>query len=474
NGGFWDGKQEEEYDLLGSDYYVVALGNDADNISVAEKLRCLVGKAHLEKKAGAEKDHTVIAYAVFDSKVAEVLNQERLYACCTPEENDIYTYAFGSLDSVYSCDNVYMTQSRLLAEETGARYEKEHRASYLSDHKKRAENEDRNYSYWSNMAKALHVKYKIFSLGWIEKSVFDGVDAQKAEAKKQFLRYKKMALADGKGSVIFEGESEIPRLAEQKELLAWLEHRRWCAYTRAEGYRYTSETIKNLDLNEENHKNMPLKLHPCLVEAERPQGKPYRHPQVEALFVKGKSDEQVEKELDALENLPLDRLDRLSCLMRRQQLHRNIQTYDFKEFDRPAFDFDGYRLFSQMKKELKGYGVSSVEELFVSEENEDLSVFLKEEKEWDFFYPVLKVKEGLQRKYYVIEENDTVGFLFNHYGKREDWNKSVFIFEKSLFMTRFAFAVALLRHWKELVREIKRKKQEEKEKEKEDVSSETC
>jgi hypothetical protein len=45
-------------------------------------------------------------------------------------------------------------------------------------------------------------------------------------------------------------------------------------------------------------------------------------------------------------------------------------------------------------------------------------------------------------------------------------------------MTRFAFAAALLRHWKELVREIKRKKQEEKEKEKEkekeDVSSETC
>ena len=53
-------------------------------------------------------------------------------------------------------------------------------------------------------------------------------------------------------------------------LLAWLEHRRWTAFTRTRGYRYTAEINKNLELNGTNHKNMELKLHPCLIEAKKP------------------------------------------------------------------------------------------------------------------------------------------------------------------------------------------------------------
>lgn len=36
------------------------------------------------------------------------------------------------------------------------------------------------------------------------------------------------------------------------------------------GYQYSGEFKKNLQLNGENHKNMELKLHPCLIEAKKP------------------------------------------------------------------------------------------------------------------------------------------------------------------------------------------------------------
>ena len=499
NGGFWDGKQEEDYSLLGADYYIVALGSDADNISVAEKLRCLVGKAHLERKTFEDDtaDHTVIAYAVFDSKIAEALNQQQLYSCYDIEKKDIYTYAFGSLDSVYSFDNVNMTQSRLLAEETGVRYQKVQGDSYLAAHKKRSDGDDENYKYWSNMAKVLFIKYKIFSLGWIKKSVFDGEEVHKKETEAQFLRYKRMALADGtnSASVTFDGENEIPCFAEQKELLAWLEHRRWCAYTRAEGYRYTAEVIKNLDLKGKSHKNMSLKLHPCLVEAERPVGKTYRHPKVISVFESKKTNEDVKKELDALEDEPLDRLDRLSCLMCREKLTRHIKAGDFKEYDRPAFDFDGYKLQDQMKQELKDRGVVLPKVLTDPEKCKDLFVQVKMENgetKLDRFIPVSKVKECLQRKYHKIEKNDVTGFLLELYSKKNEdkknedkknedkknedkknEDKKVFIFEESLFMTRFAFCKAILRYRKEYFQALKEKKQAEKRKEQEDVSTET-
>ena len=55
-------------------------------------------------------------------------------------------------------------------------------------------------------------------------------------------------------------------LYHYRHVLAWLEHRRWSAYTRTMGYRST-DAMERYYFAENNHKNMSLKLHPCLVEA---------------------------------------------------------------------------------------------------------------------------------------------------------------------------------------------------------------
>jgi hypothetical protein len=58
-------------------------------------------------------------------------------------------------------------------------------------------------------------------------------------------------------------------LEDRKHMLAWVEHRRWNAFTRTMGYQSTDALEKNL-ASYASHKNMPLKLHPCLVEAKMP------------------------------------------------------------------------------------------------------------------------------------------------------------------------------------------------------------
>ena len=58
-------------------------------------------------------------------------------------------------------------------------------------------------------------------------------------------------------------------LCQKRHYLAWLEHRRWCAYTRTMGYRFT-DAFGKYYLERLHHKNDALKLHPCLVEARWP------------------------------------------------------------------------------------------------------------------------------------------------------------------------------------------------------------
>ena len=155
-GGIWDNDSCETENILNSDYFIVALGNDADNISVGENLRRMIGKKHLEEKDEKNVNQVVIAYAVFNTKLAGNLNNQRHYYCKSKDRADIYMYAFGGLDEVYSCDNIYMSKNKLLAESAGASYEKVKMKLYhIDDHKKRSNNEDKNYTHWSDLARAI-------------------------------------------------------------------------------------------------------------------------------------------------------------------------------------------------------------------------------------------------------------------------------------------------------------------------------
>ena len=277
--GFLDDHSEGMQELIDSDYFIVALGNDADNISIADKIRRLVGKKHLEETEKNISGNVVIAYAVFNSELVNTLNNEKLYQCRSFGKNDIYMYAFGSLDEVYSCDNVYMSKTKLLAKAVGDAYNKSRsNETHISENKKRATNQDKNYSYWADMARAMHIKYKVFSLGLIEKSVFDvNSDELQKHINEKCELYKEVALAvkaaENENTPVLKPEAYelYNALKVKKHLLAWLEHRRWVAFTRTMGYQYTDEFKKNLALNGKSHKNMDLKLHPCLVEARKPE-----------------------------------------------------------------------------------------------------------------------------------------------------------------------------------------------------------
>lgn len=289
-GGFWNDSSEEIKSLLESDYFIVALGNDADNISIADRLRCSIGKTHLETTGNS----VVIAYAVFDSKLSKLLNKKSHYKyCCNNKKSDIFMYSFGALEQVYSCENIYMSKSMLLAEKIENDYF--NLQEHIKDNKRRVlKEEDSNFSYWASLARAMHIKYKIFSLGLLEKSIFDfwqdeenGIKKNEEHVQEKFDLYKQIATLKEPDKASTDVQEKYYDIEGKKHYLAWLEHRRWNAFTRTLGYRHTSDYKKNFELNGVNHKNMELKLHPCLIEAEFPllnDDKTYQNSELKKIF----------------------------------------------------------------------------------------------------------------------------------------------------------------------------------------------
>ncbi|MBQ7088275.1 MAG: hypothetical protein IJN04_01355 [Clostridia bacterium] len=236
---------------LQSEYFVVALGSDADNIAVAEKLRSHIGKKHVE--LDGPMAHTVIAYVVYDPELCDALNARHDETA----QYGVYMHAFGSLDEVYSSDNVFMSKSRVLAEQTGLAYQQRNPDAHKEEQAGR-EDKKTNYNYCSDLARAMHIKYKIFSLGWIQHSLFCQPDERQTEMERLSLQYRRVCGVD-KELLATEDQSERRDLEKKRERLAWLEHRRWNAFLRSIGYRHIAGTADHT-----------LKLHWCLVEAGDP------------------------------------------------------------------------------------------------------------------------------------------------------------------------------------------------------------
>ncbi len=336
SGKFWDTTSPTAEVLAETNYFVVALGSDADNIEVADHLRIYIGQNRILQH---KRINTVIAYAVYDTVLSSMLNQQCRYrtgdlaqepdrkngndrvAVCSEEKSretckrcgecvrcktcarcercdrhDIYMLAFGDLCQVYSVKNIQMTEHSVLAEETGAAYQNEQRQSIFSQNRERGKENFDSYTYWANMARALHLKYKVYSLGGITKSVFNcPKDSQRRKASEDACAdYIYMAITEGKEGFPQEETAFAERFREKRVQMAWLEHRRWNAFLRSCGFRSatikkseqagenaveeTSETLQSESacfLIEEyfrtvgSHKNLSFKLHPYLVECPK-------------------------------------------------------------------------------------------------------------------------------------------------------------------------------------------------------------
>jgi len=293
--------------VLDTHYFVVALGADETNISVANKLRREIGAHHLKC---SEYLRTVISYVVYDAELCNTLNRERFYSYCLSKKArgaDLCMHCFGSLEQMYGTENVFMGHQL-----------KDGKKKLRDIEKKRLRDD---YSHWSTLARETHVSYKVFSAGMLSKSVFDLAKDGEEKLEERRAELYKTALDKYRKKIYGEGYD-----ASLVHRLGWLEHRRWCTFMRSRGFRCTDkypEYFKTLG----NHKHMELKLHPCLVEFA-PAG-------INAEFdARGMIVRQ--KLLYGTNNGYTDLLDDVTVTLNTISPGR----YDFKYYDYPVNDFD--------------------------------------------------------------------------------------------------------------------------------------
>lgn len=299
--------------ILGADYFMVALGKDEDNISVANTLCRAIGKNRLEQNLSGEK---IIAYVVYDSELAKLLNEKQYYGVLETLP-DVYMKAVGSLEEVYSVQNVFMSEYNAFAKASHKHYLlQQGRSTRAENHRKRREDD---YKFWANMARAMHKKYKFYSMGLIKTSLFDyAKDPEGRQKALEDARKQYQLLVTGKVAMTDAEKEEHRKLLHR---VAWLEHRRWNAFTRVKGFRQTTAYDQYAEARED-YKHMELKLHPCLLECDQ-----------EGIRAKLRDNGKIVGALKATpeQRKKFDLLDQLSYHL----FEKGYNSYDFKIYDYP-------------------------------------------------------------------------------------------------------------------------------------------
>jgi hypothetical protein len=213
--------------LAKTDYYVVALDTDEQNIQLAEQLKVKITR---ELYQSGSTHHPVIAPAVEDHRIAQAAR------CLEPKPYHPYVTPFASREIRYSCKNVFLSNFT------------EREITVKSIYQKIHQQKDRNdiYATQSSAARAVHAPYKLFGLKLLSQvKMTDDIAT----------RYKIHQM--------------VSLTEEQDDRFAWVEHRRWNAYIRTQGFtRPTEEQYRRIFEKDGLEKSIPLKLHPCLVESQ--------------------------------------------------------------------------------------------------------------------------------------------------------------------------------------------------------------
>lgn len=232
-------KQVAAKQLIDCDYFFVALGDDALNIRIAEKIyRAIAIRNSAEKK----QKNVVITYVVYDSNLCRELNEtfKIFLKNSTAANKNITLRAVGSIDKTYSFSNIikkeYMCKKLKYDERDDASSPAGKKAFShqewvkLSNMMSIAENP---YNFWSSYARDMHYIYKLFCV-----------------YSKECTSLEDLKNINGKNP-----EYICEEIDDTAIRLAWIEHRRWCAYMRANGFKQSD--TKDVKL---------LKTHWCLVE----------------------------------------------------------------------------------------------------------------------------------------------------------------------------------------------------------------
>ena len=230
-----DKKDTTGFSLLLSDYFIIALGSDNLNITTAVNIDRKIRREALNERKDLNEfisNKPVIAYSVYDSKINEELNK------INSQNNYTYLHAFASLKKIYSCKNIFMNNIKALAYDINKKHNKEDEAKFMKD----------EYNWWSSIARTFHFNYKVFSIRLLELT-----KKHEDVTEDEITNYWK---------TVQENETFNKRVS-------WLEHRRWNAFMRTKGFTAPTESQwEQYAFKEDNdHKNIPLKLHPCIVES---------------------------------------------------------------------------------------------------------------------------------------------------------------------------------------------------------------
>lgn len=220
-----------------ADYVMIDLGDDGRTFSVANYVKRIIDTKYVDRR------NIPVTFAIENSAFAEEINNAGRNA-----SDRCFLYAFGSLKSRYDFFHIFQPQMEKDA---------------LSVHRTHESPEKiySNYDRKSSLASALHLSYKFLSLNLIPR-----------EHLQRLLKL----------SLIYQCK-ENRNLFDNLSLkchLYWLEHRRWCAYMRSEGYICPTvkevfdpifmETAEKDDFAEELKKQKKAlqrhRLHCCLLE----------------------------------------------------------------------------------------------------------------------------------------------------------------------------------------------------------------
>lgn len=311
----------EKFALCDSDYFVVAIGSDENNILVANKIRQFIGRDLLTDRTNRR---AVINYVVYDKDVCETLN-------ASSDKNGIYMNAFGNFRDVYNYENVFMSKTYSTAVELNKSYVRKSLADKNYGKREMTKFVEDEYGYWSSIARGLHIPYKYFSAGVVTKSkVFDNAKAV-TEDPEVFNKYLRLICLE-----MTSDEDNLPSIQQREEMyyrLTWLEHRRWNAFIRTGGFTLPSK--KQLDTyafrNGNKTKELSLRLHPCLVECDD------QRPKIPAMAnAPDVISTEVCLELSCIKAQNFDRLDAVSLYLHRiSQCRAGKSGCIYKAYDSP-------------------------------------------------------------------------------------------------------------------------------------------
>lgn len=220
-----------------TDYFVIALGSDETAIEMTDILSNELAKMHYKD---SNRTHRVIVPAIFNRDQADIITVRQ------PDDKNNHSFVipFTLLEQRFCCENIFWMQFKDQSQKTAELYNRKQQIAIGGD----------EYGYWANLTRTIHVPYKLFGFSCLE-------------------------LANGNQTAITGDAEEMYRIVKGKTFdnitepkQAWVEHRRWVAFMRSEGFSHPSqEILEGYYERPTKHKNIPLKMHPCLVESDESQ-----------------------------------------------------------------------------------------------------------------------------------------------------------------------------------------------------------